>query len=162
METFVSFICETFVSFIAQKVWTLWFNLRPAFQLWLAEIKTAASRDHDVDYHGDHDDHDDYDRHRWLLIFVYFCFGDNDDDDDDLNTDGGKYTFIDIALKPLVMMMMHVDSFDDDDDDDVCESGLLWQLNLKTGAKQCELQLAENPTGRFHNRICVSNLKYKI
>ena len=51
-----------------------------------------------------------------------------------------EYTFIDIAFKPLVVMMMHVDSFDDDDDDDddVCDSGLLWQLNLKTGAKQCE------------------------
>ena len=31
-----------------------------------------------------------------------------------------EYTFIDIAFKPLVVMMMHVDSFDDNDDDDVC------------------------------------------
>ena len=44
MVTFVSFICGTFVSFIAEKVWTLWFNLRTAFQTWLAQIKTAISK----------------------------------------------------------------------------------------------------------------------
>ena len=44
MVTFVSFICGTFVSFIAEKVWTLWFNLRRAFQTWLAQIKTAISK----------------------------------------------------------------------------------------------------------------------
>ena len=44
MVTFVSFICGTFVSFIAEKVWTLWFNLRRAFQTWLAQIKTATSK----------------------------------------------------------------------------------------------------------------------
>ena len=44
LVTFVSFICGTFVSFIAEKVWTLWFNLRRAFQTWLAQIKTATSK----------------------------------------------------------------------------------------------------------------------
>ena len=44
LVTFVSFICGTFVSFIAEKVWTLWFNLRRAFQTWLAQIKTAISK----------------------------------------------------------------------------------------------------------------------
>ena len=30
--------------FYCRKVWTLWFNLRRAFQTWLAQIKTAISK----------------------------------------------------------------------------------------------------------------------